>query len=64
MADHANVEAARASPEAMMKGNLETMAGGITDDAAWHVPGANQWSGDYTGKPEIMGRSARMAEQG
>ncbi|MDH4111247.1 MAG: nuclear transport factor 2 family protein [Actinomycetota bacterium] len=64
MADHPNVEMARSSLEAMMKGDLESMAAGIADDATWHVPGSNQWSGDYRGKPEIVGRFARMAEQG
>jgi hypothetical protein len=64
MAEHPNVEAARRSLEALMKGDLETMAAGIADDAVWHIPGSNQWSGEYTGKEAIVGRFARMADQG
>jgi hypothetical protein len=64
MAEHPNVEAARASLEALAKGDVETMSAGIAPDAVWHVPGSNQWSGDFTGKDTIMGRFARMSEQG
>ncbi|MGZ8629640.1 MAG: nuclear transport factor 2 family protein [Actinomycetota bacterium] len=64
MADHPNVEAARTSLEAMMKGDIQTMAAGIADDATWHVPGSNQWSGEYSGKDAIVGRFGRMAERG
>ncbi len=64
MADHPNVETARTSLEAMMKGDLDTMAAGIAEDAVWHVPGSNQWSGDYSGRADIVGRFGRMAEQG
>ena len=64
MADHPNVEAARASLEALMKGDVETMAAGIAEDATWHVPGSNQWSGDFSGREAIVGRFGRMAERG
>lgn len=64
MADHPNVDIARASLAALMKGDVETMAAGIADDATWHVPGSHQWAGEYSGKAEIVGRFGRMAEQG
>jgi len=64
MAEHPNVEATRSAIEALMKGDLETMAAGIADDAVWHVPGNHAWSGDYRGKADIVGRFQRMAEAG
>lgn len=64
MPDHPNVEAARTSIEALMKGDIETMGAGIADDAVWHVPGSHQWAGDRTGRPEIVGRFGLMAEKG
>jgi ketosteroid isomerase-like protein len=64
MGDHPNVEAARAGLEALMKGDVETMAAGIAEDAIWHIPGSNQWSGDFSGREAIVGRFGRMAEGG
>jgi hypothetical protein len=62
--EHANVEAARASIEAMMKGDLQAMAAGIAEDAVWHVPGAHRFAGDYRGRENITGRFQTMAEAG
>jgi hypothetical protein len=64
MADHPNVEGARTSLEALMKGDIETMAAGIADEAVWHIPGTNRWAGDFSGKPAIMGRLQQMIEAG
>ncbi len=64
MGEHPNVEAARASLEAFLKGDMETMAAGIAEDAVWHLPGKNRWSGDRVGREAIMGRFQEMAEAG
>jgi uncharacterized protein len=64
MADHPNAEAARASIEAMMKGDMDGMAAGIADDAVWHVPGSHPFAGDFAGKAAIVGRFRVMAEAG
>ena len=64
MAEHPNVEAARTSFEAFMKGDLEAMAAGIADDAVWHVPGKHRFAGDYSGRSAIVGRFAEMAQAG
>lgn len=64
MADHPNVEAARTSLEALMKGDVETMAAGIADDAVWHVPGSNRFAGDFVGRQAILDRFGQMAEAG
>ena len=62
MTDHPNVEAARTSLEGLMKGDVETMAAGIADNAVWHVPGSNRFAGDFVGKPAILARLGQMAE--
>ncbi len=64
MAEHPNVESTRGALEAFMKGDVETMAGSIADDAVWHVPGSHRWAGDFTGKAAIMDRFQAMAEAG
>lgn len=64
MADHPNVEAARASLEAFMKGDVEGMAAGLADDAVWHIPGTHRFAGEYTGKDAILGRFQKMSEAG
>lgn len=62
--DHPNAEAARTSIEALMKGDVATMAASIAEDAVWHVPGSHRFSGDYRGREEITGRFQTMAEAG
>ena len=64
MAEHPNVESTRASLEAFMKGDLETMAAGVRDDAVWRVPGTNRFAGTIEGKPAILGRFQAQAEAG
>ena len=64
MAEHPNVESARAGFEAFMKGDVETMAAGIADDAVWHIPGTNRFAGTFEGKPAILARFQAQAEAG
>jgi len=64
MPDHPNVERTRARLEAFMKGDVETLASMIAEDAVWHIPGKNRFSGDFLGRDAIMGRFREMAEAG
>jgi uncharacterized protein len=64
MGEHPNVAAARTAITALMRGEVETLAGGIAEDAVWHVPGAHKLSGDLTGRERILGRGQEMAEAG
>lgn len=64
MAEHPNVEATRAALEAFMKRDMEGMASGITDDAVWHIPGSNRFSGTFEGRAAIMARFQEMAGAG
>ena len=64
MAEHPNAESTRGALEAFMKGDVETMAAGIAEDAVWHVPGSHRWAGDFSGRAAIVGRFQQMAEAG
>ncbi len=64
MADHPNVEATRIALEAFMKGDRESLGSMIAEDAVWHIPGNNRFSGDRRGRDAIMGRFQEMAEAG
>ena len=64
MTEHPNVVAARTSLEALMKGDAETMAAGIADDAVWHVPGSHRFAGDFVGKAAVLERFRAMGEAG
>lgn len=64
MAEHPNVAAARAAIEAFSKGDVETMATGLADDAVWHVPGSNRFSGEFRGKAAVLERFQQMGAAG
>jgi hypothetical protein len=64
MAEHPNVEVTRTALEAYMKGDLETMAAKIADDAVWHIPGSHRFAGTFEGKAAIMARFQEQAEAG
>jgi len=64
MANHPNAETTRAALEAFMKGDMETLANSIADDAVWHVPGGHPWAGDFRGRDAILGRFGEMAKAG
>ena len=36
----------------------------IADDAVWHAPGSNPYSGTFTGKEETLTRMGRLAQEG
>jgi ketosteroid isomerase-like protein len=64
MPEHPNVVATRAGIEAFAKGDAAKMADGLADDAVWHVPGSNRFSGEFRGKAAVLDRFRRMGESG
>jgi len=64
LADHPNAVAARVALEAFAKGDVDTLAAAIADDAVWHIPGSNRFAGDFTGRAGVLGRFEHMAEAG
>lgn len=63
MADHPNLEAARAGYKAFAEGDMETLNDVMSDDIVWHFPGDNIMSGDYKGKEEVFAMFARLAQE-
>lgn len=64
MSEHPNVAAIRAGIEAFVKGDTATLNAAIAEDAVWHAPGNNPYSGTSTGKEETMARFGRLAQDG
>lgn len=64
MADHPNAEIARRALAAFAAGDIEAMLAAMADDAAWHAPGTNRFSGRFEGKAAIADRFRRLAEAG
>jgi ketosteroid isomerase-like protein len=59
---HPNVEVARSAYAAFLSGDMEAMAGLMSDDIVWHAPGDNLLSGTYRGKEEVFGFFGKIAE--
>ncbi len=47
-----------------MRGDIETMAAGIAEDAVWHVPGSHAFAGDFVGRGAILERFRAMSGSG
>ena len=60
---HQNEETFRKGYEAFQKGDMETLGTLFTDDTKWHSPGNNPLAGDYSGKEEVFGLFARLAQE-
>jgi uncharacterized protein len=45
-----------------VQGDVAGLVGLFSDDAIWHVPGANAMAGDYRGRGEIIDFLRRTAE--
>ena len=54
MSEHPNVDLLRRGFAAFAAGDMATLDGMFADDAVWHVPGRNKFSGDYVGKAAIF----------
>jgi hypothetical protein len=64
MSEHPNVATTRAGIEAFVKGDIAALTATIADDAVWHAPGNNPYSGTFIGKEETMTRMGRLAQEG
>ena len=63
MTEHPNAELARKAFEAMAKGDMATVFGGIADDVVWHGMAAGPLSGTYHGRDEVVAFFGRLAEE-
>jgi uncharacterized protein len=59
---HPNEELLRKGYEAFGTGDMDTLGEVFADDIRWHTPGDNQLSGDFTGKDQVFGNFAKIAE--
>ncbi len=59
---HPNEELLRSGFDAFAKGDVDTLRELFDQNAAWHVPGRSQLSGDYQGVDAIVGFFARTME--
>jgi ketosteroid isomerase-like protein len=62
MGDHPNLDLLRRGYAAYSSGDLDTINELFADDIVWHVAGRSQISGDYTGKEQVFGFFAKLAE--
>ena len=60
---HPHEDLIRRAYAAFSAGDMDAMRGMMTDDAVWHVPGRNRFSGDYRGADDILGYFARLSEE-
>jgi hypothetical protein len=59
---HSNVQIVRNAYEAFLSGDMATMGELMSDDIVWHAPGNNALSGTYSGKENVFGFFAKIAE--
>ena len=52
---HPNEDLVRKGFAAFSSGDMATLNELFADDIVWHSPGRSQLSGDYRGKPAVMG---------
>lgn len=60
---HLHEQVVREAYAAFSAGDLDAMRGMLTEDATWHVPGRNRFSGDYSGVDKILSYLVRLAEE-
>jgi len=51
---HPDAQVVMAGFQAFAMGDMDTMKSILADDAVWHTPGRNRFSGDYHGPDEIV----------
>ena len=54
MAEHPNAERVRKGYEAFAKGDMATLTELFAEDIVWHLPGANQISGEHRGRDAVF----------
>jgi ketosteroid isomerase-like protein len=63
MAEHPHAALVRKGYEAFQRGDMDTLRGLISGDAAHHVPGDHPLSGDYKGQDAIIDMYRRLNEE-
>ncbi|MEU9884508.1 nuclear transport factor 2 family protein [Sphaerisporangium sp. NPDC051011] len=63
MSAQPDITTAKASYEAIIKGDLDYVRDNLlADDVVFHVPGQGKLAGDYRGKAEVVGYLARLVD--
>lgn len=63
MAENLHITVVSGFYDALAKGDLDLLRDRfLTDDVVFHVPGRGPMARDYTGKEEVLGYLARLAE--
>jgi ketosteroid isomerase-like protein len=62
VSEHPNAGIVRAGFERFAKGDVSGLVGLFAEDAVWRVPGANEMTGEYRGREEILAFLRRTAE--
>jgi ketosteroid isomerase-like protein len=60
MGDHPNAEFVRTGYNAFIAGDIEWLNEHLDDTIVWHEPGDNQFSGDFTGRDEVLAHFAKL----
>ncbi len=63
MADHPNLESARAGYEAFAAGDMATVNELLADDIVWHSGGDNILTGDYEGKEAVFNFFGQLMQE-
>ncbi|WP_328770023.1 nuclear transport factor 2 family protein [Streptomyces sp. NBC_00286] len=63
MAEHPHAALVRKGYEAFQRGDMDTLRGLISGDAAHHVPGDHPLSGDFKGQDSIIDMYRRLNEE-
>ena len=63
MAEHPNLESARAGYEAFATGDMATVGDLLADDIVWHSGVNNILTGDYEGKEAVFNYFARLMQE-
>jgi ketosteroid isomerase-like protein len=63
VADHPNLENARAGYAAFSAGDMATINDLLADDIVWHSSGDNILTGDYEGKEAVLGYMATLMQE-
>ncbi len=58
-----NAEILRKGYDDFATGDVEAVLAVFAEDIAWHVPGKNPLSGDYTGHDEVVGFFGQLGER-
>ena len=64
METHLNADIVRRAFEAYATGDLDGLGEAFVDDAVWHVPGTNRFSGRFASREAVLDRLRRMSEAG